>query len=1111
MPPAVELLADSALVAIMSGDGEVRGTGFVIHEDGTVLTCHHVVDGLALIRLRGPGGSIQEAEGAAVIAAPDIDLALICVSSPFGAPLPVVSDAKATTEYWTKGYHRLGESIRAAFPVQGRIIGRTSVSYRTDTSSYDIPDVFVLRDDSIDPGLSGAPVLDPEVGVVVAVVSTKLVRNKEDGGFAVPIARAAAHRKLAKVVAHNQATIPVFGTYLNAPAARALCKDVTDSEIDNLAQLRSVDLSRRVPRSEVEAGIRRFLSSDVSIFALVGPSGVGKSTEVAAIAQQLPGRALLLRGSSLHRESTGGVSEAIRAALARAGGNRSLPDNPDEAIARALSPDSGLIVLLDAFNEAPFSGRAFEEWIANTRSWLRNKPARLIVSCRSELWRDLVGPPLSAKLDGREPVVIPLGTFSKKEYREAAQAYGLSVSIDWPILRLPLALRLCARHQQGPSQSLDAIMSINDVIEAYVEDVARNLAVSGTRPPLSAQVMRNRLVETAALMLERGTDVVDMPALGEIFGTTITADALLSEGVMSSTPSGYRFVYDDVSDWLQAQRLDLESELRALTHGRGSSWRRIGPVASALRDVARREGAEALNARLLRLLENVGALDILTFQLIEEVLVKVADARPYGVVLSRMADVTVAALRSGIQLSSTGFWRSVPVPVPDRLELLRHLISFESDYPWRSKDWSRWDGRSPEDMSVYGNSAAAFHLIEREPELGIPALRSWLDDNTLLEGGEATVADVAMGILYQFRRRQEREVWSVMAKAGDRCGLLINGLAGDDPQWLARMVVAEGGNGSVDNFVVYVAYMLRDASLPSELTEAVYREVAERFVSGLPPGPRGWALNVLAKSPASRQYAQELILAYKNCVPGVNEWSLETAAAHGSSDIVLPVLVAALNQENERRKEALLSMAHSNDLIVQSVGDKAVRRHLEKESGVVDYAVSRYAEERLWRSEFAGEDLLAVVRKVIAAPSESFRRILIYPLTDSHGLRDKTQCAMLLRELIEARDDDAALDQAARRLIYEVINGSSIPDAFALLQLTLTRLKPYAADYALFDEAAGNIRVASKLARWLTTGELIPPSSYAREFVARIESGLSLESAAKKTLEDIRSRRHGDQ
>ena len=42
-----------------------------------------------------------------------------------------------------------------------------------------------------------------------------------------------------------------------------------------------------------------------------------------------------------------------------------------------MTAEEGLIVILDALNEAPFTGPEFEEWVADTRSWLLAAGARL--------------------------------------------------------------------------------------------------------------------------------------------------------------------------------------------------------------------------------------------------------------------------------------------------------------------------------------------------------------------------------------------------------------------------------------------------------------------------------------------------------------------------------------------------------------------------------------------------------------------------------------------------------------------------------------------------------------------------------------------------------------
>jgi S1-C subfamily serine protease len=1123
----IEALTDAALVAIIADDDRVLGTGFVIDEYGTVLTCHHVVDGLTSVRLHATDGSIREASEAAFAFAPEIDLVLIRTYSVFGIPLPVASKAVSATTYWTKGYHGAEKVIRAAFPVQGRIIGSTSVSYRSKKTNYNIDDVLVLRDDSIDPGLSGAPVLDPEAGVVIAVVSTKFVHDSWNGGFAVPISHAARSIVLADAVKKNQASVPAFGAYLNAPAARTLCKAVTDLEIENLAQLRNVDPSRHVPRAGVAVAIGRFLSDGTPIFALTGPSGVGKSTEVAALARQLPGRALLLRGSSLHRDSTGGLSEAIRAALTDARGNWPLPDNAGGAIARALSADLGLIVLFDGLNEAPLSGQAFKEWIANTRSWLRNTPAQLIISCRSELWNDLIGPSLSAPLDGREPVVVALGAFTVEEYREAAHVYGLSADTNWPILRLPLALGLSTHYQKRSAQTLRALTSINEVIRAYIEEAARNLAASGTGPPLSARLMLDRLIEIAALMWERGNDAVDIRSFGEIFGTTAIVDALVAEGVMSSTPSGFRFVYDDVGDWLQAQRLDVDSELAAILADRHGSWRRIGPVASALRDIGGSHDSDALRARLAWLVENPGDASDLAFRIAAVTLAKIADTEPYGDVLDRMAEITITRACSFdlyfLSSEATEFWRSISVPLVQRLGLLRRLCLCENYYPWRPKDWARWGEWDNDSTAVKGNYAVlAYNLVRQEPAAGIPGLMPWLDDTTMLAGdweaalesgsvlelGEATVADVAMCILYQLRTVQERLVWAAMIAAGERCYTLVHQLADDDPLFLARMISNEPNTDGSDKLVIFAADAIFPAHErgraipPPEIMQAVYHAVANRYSRGLDRQSLGLALNVLIRGADGQKYVQAVVASYQANVPGVTEQTLAMAAAKGSGEMVVPIFAEALARGGDSKERTLRALANSTDQRARALGDQIVRHYLENGIGDVDRDVSRYAEARISGGDL-DEDVLNVIQRVIDAPAGSGREVLAYPLTNFDQPGDYVQRLPLLRKFVEATTDSKSATLTTEMLIRGIVEGGSFPEAFELLQQVLGRLGGSEADRVLIREAFNHERFADTLASWLTTKKLSAPDGYIRQFQERIESGVRPATAAEEVVHQI--------
>jgi hypothetical protein len=528
-----------------------------------------------------------------------------------------------TREYWTKGFHRLGASIRAALPVRGTISGTTSVTYSTYTTEYRVDDVLVLGDSDIEPGLSGAPVLDRATGVAVGIVSTKLTGKSGQGGFAIPAGHAASHRAFATIMAHNAATVPAYGPFLNTPAARILCEAVTGSAVRELATLRRVDLSHRVARADFVLVADRFLEARANLLTLVGPSGVGKSTELAALAQRIGSSAILLRGSAMHQDCTD-LGEAIATALDEVPGNPVLPDRPALILARALASVGGLVVLLDGINEAPLSGHGFEEWIARTQAWLEEANARLIVSCRPELWQNvkhLLGNPA----DAREPSVVWLGEFSSSEYEHAAVAYGLPSAVQWPILRLPLAMSLYTSSRTKPTPG-EVGLSINDVVKSFVEESARRLSIAVGIG--SAEIIINRMRAAAEIMLEGATDVIDALSLDQALGFPLADAHVVAEGIMVPARDGYRFIYDDVADWLKARCLDLEVELSAICQTKRYPWRRIGPLTYALRDAGHRAGEEKLRIWLIELVHATQSIDSQACQTAVSTLLKIANAEP---------------------------------------------------------------------------------------------------------------------------------------------------------------------------------------------------------------------------------------------------------------------------------------------------------------------------------------------------------------------------------------------------------------------------------------------------------------------------------------------------
>jgi len=629
--------------------------------------------------------------------------------------------------------------------------------------------------------------------------------------------------------------------------------------------------------------------------------------------------------------------------------------------------------------------------------------------------------------------------------------------------------------------------------------------------------MRDRLIEVAALMWERSADTVDSRSLSEAVGGISIVNTLVADGVMSSTPSGYRFVYDDVCDWLQAQSLDLTSELAAIRRG---SWRQVGPIASALREIGRRSGSDALHERLTVLVENPGDSRSLAVRLAEATLAKIADAEPYNDLLARIAEMTVTGVGSFdfyfFSPESIGFWRSIPLPLVQRLGLLRQLCRCDNYYHWRAKDWADWGNWAESTAAEYDYAALAYNLIRQEPATGIPALVPWLSDTTKLAGdqdgsdsflgrGEATIADVAMGILYRLRTEQERLVWEALINGSERCSTLLRQLADDDPDFLVRMIRNEPNAQSSDSLVIsaadtiFVVYNRKQVEPPAEIMQTLCHAVASRYSRGIDRRLVGPALKVLIKCPDGQQYVQAVVSAFQEKVPGVSEYTLAAAAAQDFGNLVMPVFAEAFSRGGVSRRDALSALNSSDtDPKVRALGDKMVRQYLESGMGDVDHEVSRYAENRIEAGDLS-EDVLYVAQRVIDAPAGSGRDVLLYTLTNFHGPGDPVQRLALLRKFVDATADGESASLLAKRILEEC----PPPEAFEWLQPVLARLESSEADRILIRQAFGNKQFPDVLADWLTTGRLSAPGEYTRQFQARIETGEKPTTAAEEVRNQI--------
>ncbi len=160
------------------------GTGFLIHEDGFILTAAHVVDGATEIRigLLNADGFTEEHDAEVL----GIDKATDCalLKTEVGRKLPVLPLGRSSDVDIADWVVVIGNPFGLGHSVSVGVVsykGRTDVTPTGLEGSFD----YIQTDAAINPGNSGGPVVDVN-GNVVAIANAVNVSG-QGIGFAIPI------------------------------------------------------------------------------------------------------------------------------------------------------------------------------------------------------------------------------------------------------------------------------------------------------------------------------------------------------------------------------------------------------------------------------------------------------------------------------------------------------------------------------------------------------------------------------------------------------------------------------------------------------------------------------------------------------------------------------------------------------------------------------------------------------------------------------------------------------------------------------------------------------------------------------------------------------------
>ncbi|WP_062387423.1 S1C family serine protease [Demequina iriomotensis] len=202
---------------IQNGEEAAEGSGFIIREDGYILTNNHVVDGSDNDTVTVVMSDGTEYQGDVVGATADYDLAVVKIDADGLTPL-VLGDSDELV---------VGDDVVAIGSPLGLestvTTGIVSALHRPvtagDTSSTAFIDA-IQTDAAINPGNSGGPLINSEgevIGINSAIASLSSSTTEQAGsvglGFAIPSNQ--ARRTAEEIIATGEATYPVVGVQLD--------------------------------------------------------------------------------------------------------------------------------------------------------------------------------------------------------------------------------------------------------------------------------------------------------------------------------------------------------------------------------------------------------------------------------------------------------------------------------------------------------------------------------------------------------------------------------------------------------------------------------------------------------------------------------------------------------------------------------------------------------------------------------------------------------------------------------------------------------------------------------------------------------------------------------
>lgn len=588
VPRPSSLRFTRSVVHVTCGDG--AGNAFLIDRRGLFLTALHVLEEREPIFLRRKG---QEFKAWVIDKDVSRDLALLGALLPSGIGLKVSPLSFSMNGGRVVIFHMLDEQTGIVKPLRAEAsnVGLSAIKYEIDGKNALIDEVWTQSNLMIPDGASGAPVVSESHDSIVAVacagaddiryaffvplgtVRTKARLQSAKADDAIPkeisdwYQQQGWQSKPTLIQAINDASEggARLGEIPNKLGIGIRCWLATRAAAQNLTKIGVYDPSRTIERTSLKDALNNFRESSATLAILAGASGVGKSTSIASALRKdrERGPTMLLRAARFASHAP-----ILNTAFASALGLRDYGD------LRKLKPWEGRypLLVIDGINELPISPQAWPQFIMDELptfcDLLTSKNWKLLLTTRTDrldifsqlpetvsLFRPDFLKSNSAEDTNRRkdlPAHIRLESFNKLEFTQLRGRYGLPGDLPFPELRHPIVFKLMVK----TSLTLKTTqIRVRNLLAQYVDSAVLKIHA---RCPDRARDSIKRIIEGwTALPQMQSLGYLPIDAIVDRHDEAI-AEAAAAEGLFEKIDGGYRYVYDEIFEFVRAKRLAAE-------------------------------------------------------------------------------------------------------------------------------------------------------------------------------------------------------------------------------------------------------------------------------------------------------------------------------------------------------------------------------------------------------------------------------------------------------------------------------------------------------------------------------------------------------------------------